>query len=67
LPEELKPTPLRVRKLLGPRKRVLMNNEIYKLTADVADAALWSAQLQPVCPDGIKTFFVMDQDTRSGP
>jgi len=44
-----------------------MNNETYKLTVDVAAAALWSAQLQQVCPDGIKPFFVMDQDTRSGP
>jgi len=43
-----------------------MNNEIYKLTVDAAGAALWSA-LEPVCPTGIKPFFVMDQDTRSGP
>jgi hypothetical protein len=44
-----------------------MKSEQYKLTVDVIGSALWSAQLEQMCPTGIKPFFVMDPTARTGP
>ena len=44
-----------------------MKSEYNKLTVDAIGNALWSADLEQVCPLGIAPFSVMDQTARTGP